>query len=337
MGATAPSLCHCSLSSLTTAAGVVLLSSTTQSIDLSPTWCRTVLVLPVRRLLVPRCRANAPEYRSGTRALRRLRLRPHRGPYEGFSRRGLGVGIRETSRGRWGTAGGWDVCHYGLVRDSRVGLEPSLTGEPEGGTNDSPVNRGRGALCSSDAEKSIGSAPTSIVAVSVQFALIATSISPLDKFVGEKRRVERGSMYDRDMAPGRHTFECEWSRMRFCCGGYASWPVKHDNARSQGGNGCPVALDELRQGTISERRLVVLCESCGLEISAHTLESLSFACTVKNEEFPFAVRPEKHIIVQERQRGGDANPFMTPMLIQAHPTIRNTRHVNITPLRRKLW
>ena len=79
------------------------------------------------------------------------------------------------------------------------------------------------ALCNSDAEKSIDSAPMSIVAGLVQPALIATSISPLDRFIGEKGRVEQGctsvAMNCRNMVLGRHMFECEWSKMRFCCGG----------------------------------------------------------------------------------------------------------------------
>jgi hypothetical protein len=91
------------------------------------------------------------------------------------------------------------VCHDGLVRERprfQVGREPSLIGESEGGLNDSPVNRGKGALGSSDAEKSIHSAPTPNDAVSVQFALIA-SISPLGRLIGEKRTVERGLVYGR--------------------------------------------------------------------------------------------------------------------------------------------
>jgi hypothetical protein len=58
----------------------------------------------------------------------------------------------------------------------QVDHEPSISGEPVGAPDGSPVHRGRGALCLSEGEKGIGFALTSIVAVSVKFALNAASI-----------------------------------------------------------------------------------------------------------------------------------------------------------------
>jgi hypothetical protein len=145
-------------------AGVVLLSGTIQSIDMSP----TELVLPVRRLLALRCRAITTDSGgvptialivgsgsgSGSGCIK--------GHTKGSRGAGGGVGVRKTLGGRGGTAGGRDERHDEPIRDRsrlQVGRKPSLSGEPEGGSDGSPVNRRRGALCCSGAEKSIGSAP----------------------------------------------------------------------------------------------------------------------------------------------------------------------------------
>ena len=81
-------------------------------------------------------------------------------------------------------------------RDGPVREDPrfqglSLSGEPDKCSDGSPVNRGRGALW---AEKDIGSAPMLlIVAISVQFALIAASKLSLGRFIGERRRPSVGA------------------------------------------------------------------------------------------------------------------------------------------------
>ena len=90
-----------------------------------------------------------------------------------------------------------DVRRDGPIRErSRLQLdrEPSLSRERERGPDGSPVNRGRGALCGSGTEKGIGPGTTwLIVAVSVIFVLIAASISPLGRVVGERRRTRVGA------------------------------------------------------------------------------------------------------------------------------------------------
>ena len=180
--------------------GVVLLSGTIQSIDMSP----TVLVLPVRRLLVLRCRAIAPDCGGDPAA---TFVGPGTGTgsgsgcvedkMKGSRGAGWGVGVRETSGERGGTAGGKDEGRDEPKGESsrfQANCELSLSGEPEGGPGDPPANRGRGALCSSEAEKSTGSAPTSIVAVSVHFALIAAaSTLLLGRSIGDKRRTRVGA------------------------------------------------------------------------------------------------------------------------------------------------
>ena len=117
-----------------------------------------------------------------------------------------------------------------------------------------------------------------------------------------------------------------------------------DGTLSVSGAGRDFAVGDMRVSRCEApcRTTVVLCTSCGLEILARTLESLSLRVPVrnslvsKNEKPLFAVRPEKHIIVQKKT-GRERTLFMTPMLIQsqARPIIRNTRLVSITPLRRK--
>ena len=87
----------------------------------------------------------------------------------------------------------------------QIDCKSSLSEEPEGGPDGSLVNHGRGALCCSEAEKSIGLAPTSMVAVlSVQFALNAASILPPGRLFGEG--VERELVYDRCYERVRHGF-----------------------------------------------------------------------------------------------------------------------------------
>jgi hypothetical protein len=283
--------------------GVVLLSGTIQSIDMSP----TVLVLPVRRLLVLRCRAIAPDS-GGDPAATLVGTGTDTGSgsgcigghMKGSRGTGWGVGVRETSGGRGGTAGERDERRDGPVREpsrfqADCGL--SLSGEPERGPDGPPVNRGRGALCSSEAEKSTGSAPTSIVAVSVHFALIAAaSKSPLGMFIGDKRRTRVGarpllrttetwlsddarssvSGAGRDFAGG--DTRVGWSGMTtldlreetgVCSSAFAIGVLGRGN-----GNG-KVARDWRRETIIERRRVIVLCTSCGLEILARTPESLS--------------------------------------------------------------
>jgi hypothetical protein len=172
-----------------------------QSIDMSP----TVLVLVARRLLTLRCRPNTPE----SSRMSATTLVVDTGSVEGDTKgsrggdgggsRGVDVcmGVGETSGGRGGTAGGEEVRRDGPIRErSRLQLdcEPRLSGEPERGPDSSLVNSGRGALCGSGTEKGIGSGPKwLVVAVSVIFALIAASILPLGRSVGERRRTRVGA------------------------------------------------------------------------------------------------------------------------------------------------
>lgn len=89
------------------------------------------------------------------------------GHTKGSQDAGWGVGIRETSGERRGTAGGGLYVALGPCRGVRDS-EPSLTGEPEGAPQRLTSELWKGTLCSS--------APRSIVVVSVQPALIDTSI-----------------------------------------------------------------------------------------------------------------------------------------------------------------
>jgi hypothetical protein len=143
----------------------VLLSGTIQSIDMSP----TVLVLAAvaRRLLALRCRPNTPE--SGRISATSLvvgsgsgsgcvegHLKGSRGG-DGGEYRGVDVYMdqRETLGGRGDSAGGKEVRRNGLILERsrlRLDREPSFSREPERGTDGSPVNRGRGALCGSGTE-----------------------------------------------------------------------------------------------------------------------------------------------------------------------------------------
>ena len=106
--------------------GVVLLSGTTQSIDMSPT---------VRRLLMLHCLRL--RRRSGCRCalVGSGRVRLHRGPSEGFSRRVLGHGHPGNVGGKRGLREGGEMyaaestCISIVVR--RVGGRPRrLTGKP---------------------------------------------------------------------------------------------------------------------------------------------------------------------------------------------------------------
>jgi hypothetical protein len=103
-------------------AAMVLLSGTVQSIGMSP----TMLVLPVRRLLVPCCRAIAPD--SGGDSAVALLVGP--GP-------GCNGGHAEVSNRRvgvWETLSGRNVRRDESVRKrSRVQVDRkfSLSGEPE--------------------------------------------------------------------------------------------------------------------------------------------------------------------------------------------------------------
>jgi hypothetical protein len=186
------------------------------------------------------------------------------------------------------------------------------------------VNHGRGALCSSDAETRVGFALTSIVAVSVQFALTAKRISLLGSS-SESRREAYSSkkneghcttvvMNSRWLSDDTLS---EWSGTRLCCGGYASQQVKDDNAHLRKETGVHSHLMSQEGGPSVRRRVVLLSysvTSCGLEILARTLESLSLRVPVrnslvsKNEKPLFAVRPEKHIIVQKKRGGSE--PFL---------------------------
>lgn len=150
--------------------GAELLSGTIQSIDMSP----KELALPVRRLLPLRCRVIPPDS-GGDPAIALIALEGSGsssgldlGSSSGFvggqakvSRAGwtvgVGVGERETSGGRGGTAGGRDERREEPMRERSRTQTPSLSGETDKSPDGSPVNRGGGALW---AEKGIGSTPT---------------------------------------------------------------------------------------------------------------------------------------------------------------------------------
>ena len=184
-----------------------------------------------------------------------------------------------------------DERRDGPVREGSRFQGLSLSGEPDKSPDGSPVNRGRGALW---AEKGIGSAPTNlIVAVSVQFALIAASKVPLGRFIGERRRTSVGA---RPMLRTTETWlsvdlrsSASGAGRDFSANLRVGWlsGTMLDLREEAGDRSFADAIVEMGRGdgkfgrdwrreTICERRcVIVLCRSRGLEMLARTPESLS--------------------------------------------------------------
>lgn len=112
------------------------------------------------------------------------------------------------------------------------------------------------------------------------------------------------------------------------------------NAVVELGRGNGKVERDKRSETIIERRLVIeLCTSCGLEILARASESLSLR--VPRKSLALSVSRIRNsslwsglkntLSYKKNNRWGDANPFITPMMIQARAIIRNIRRVSITP------
>jgi hypothetical protein len=105
------------------------------------------------------------------------------------------------------------------------------------------------------------------------------------------------------------------------------------------GNG-KVERDRRREIIIERRLVIELCTSCGLEILACPPERLSLRVPDRNSLALSVSRMRKSSLrsglkntlsYKKKIREGNANPFITPMIIQARPIIRNSRRVSMTP------
>lgn len=144
-------------------------------------------------------------------------------------------------------------------------------------------------------------------------------------FAGGDTRVGSSGMTTLDLREGRGV----------CSSAYATGGL--------GGNGNEKVARDWRRGTIVDRRrVIVLCTSCGLEILTRTPESLSLrvpfekplalsVSRMRNSSLRSGLKSTLSIYHTKKRQLGDANPFMTPMMIQARPIIRKTRRVSITP------